>query len=104
MAAIELPDLRQTPSSRAERQTELRDQEAIQPDLRVQDEQELQQQQLFTLPPADSGIRAWLFLAGCFITEALVWGMLVPSRFISFLYFVVVYLVLASSDARIVSI
>ncbi|KAK2744377.1 hypothetical protein FQN57_004272 [Myotisia sp. PD_48] len=29
----------------------------------------------FSLPRADGGLRAWLFLAGCFLVEALVWGM-----------------------------
>jgi hypothetical protein len=29
----------------------------------------------FQLPPADGGKDAWLFLAACFIIEALVWGM-----------------------------
>jgi hypothetical protein len=28
----------------------------------------------FSLPPADGGKDAWLFLAACFIVEALVWG------------------------------
>lgn len=28
----------------------------------------------FSLPPADHGKDAWLFLAGCFIVEVLVWG------------------------------
>lgn len=28
------------------------------------------------LPPVDRGRRAWLFLAACFIIEALIWGML----------------------------
>ena len=27
-----------------------------------------------TLPPADGGKQAWLFLAGAFMIEALVWG------------------------------
>jgi hypothetical protein len=27
------------------------------------------------LPPADGGRHAWLFLVGCFVFEALVWGM-----------------------------
>jgi hypothetical protein len=27
------------------------------------------------LPPVDRGRRAWLFLAACFIIEALIWGM-----------------------------
>ncbi|PGG99221.1 hypothetical protein AJ79_08651 [Helicocarpus griseus UAMH5409] len=39
----------------------------------MQNEQSPQQQE-FSLPPADGGIRAWLFLAGCFCIEALVWG------------------------------
>lgn len=26
------------------------------------------------LPPKDGGINAWLFLAACFVMEALVWG------------------------------
>lgn len=30
--------------------------------------------QEFSLPRADGGMQAWLFLAGCFATEALVWG------------------------------
>ena len=30
--------------------------------------------QEFSLPPADGGRDAWLFLAGCFAIEALVWG------------------------------
>ena len=30
--------------------------------------------QEFSLPPADGGKDAWLFLAGCFMVEALVWG------------------------------
>lgn len=32
------------------------------------------QEPVFSLPPADGGVRAWLFLAGCFFIEALVWG------------------------------
>lgn len=36
------------------------------------------QQQEFSPPPADGGTQAWLFLAGCFCIEALVWGMLYP--------------------------
>jgi hypothetical protein len=28
----------------------------------------------FSLPQADSGRDAWLFLAACFVVEALVWG------------------------------
>ena len=30
--------------------------------------------ELTTLPPADRGKGAWMFLAGCFVFEALVWG------------------------------
>lgn len=28
----------------------------------------------FSLPPVDRGKDAWLFLAACFVVEALVWG------------------------------
>lgn len=28
----------------------------------------------FSLPEADGGRDAWLFLAGCFMVEALIWG------------------------------
>ncbi|KAL8832067.1 MAG: hypothetical protein Q9170_005034 [Blastenia crenularia] len=31
-------------------------------------------QREFTVPPADRGKDAWLFLAGCFMVEALIWG------------------------------
>lgn len=31
-------------------------------------------QQEFSLPQADGGLSAWLFLAGCFTVEALIWG------------------------------
>lgn len=31
-------------------------------------------QQEFSLPQADGGLKAWLFLAGCFSIEALIWG------------------------------
>jgi hypothetical protein len=30
--------------------------------------------QEFSLPPVDSGKDAWLFLAACFVMEALIWG------------------------------
>ena len=33
-----------------------------------------QQQEQVVLPRADGGGRAWLFLAGCFMIEALIWG------------------------------
>jgi hypothetical protein len=33
----------------------------------------------FSLPPADSGKDAWLFLAACWAVEALVWGRCSPS-------------------------
>ncbi|KAL8925028.1 MAG: hypothetical protein Q9208_003712 [Pyrenodesmia sp. 3 TL-2023] len=32
----------------------------------------------YTLPEADRGKDAWLFLAGCFLVEALIWGMTGP--------------------------
>lgn len=35
--------------------------------------------QEFSLPPADGGKDAWLFLAACFMLEALVWGKCVVS-------------------------
>lgn len=31
--------------------------------------------QEFSLPPVDRGKDAWLFLAACFVMEALIWGM-----------------------------
>lgn len=34
----------------------------------------------FSLPPVDRGKDAWLFLAACFIVEALVWGMMHLNR------------------------
>lgn len=34
----------------------------------------------FSLPPVDTGRDAWLFLAACFVIEALVWGEQVLSR------------------------
>lgn len=34
------------------------------------------------LPPADGGKEAWLFLAACFIIEALIWGMSVYCHWI----------------------
>ncbi|KUJ12299.1 MFS general substrate transporter [Mollisia scopiformis] len=34
-----------------------------------------------TIPPADGGKGAWLFLAGCFVFEALVWGKSFPFSF-----------------------
>ena len=36
--------------------------------------QEQESQQQFSLPPADGGKDAWLFLAAAFLLEALVWG------------------------------
>ncbi|OJD17880.1 hypothetical protein AJ78_02052 [Emergomyces pasteurianus Ep9510] len=38
----------------------------------IQDERRSQQQE-FSYPPADGGTHAWLFLAGCFFIEALLW-------------------------------
>ncbi|PGH11886.1 hypothetical protein AJ80_06951 [Polytolypa hystricis UAMH7299] len=39
------------------------------------DLKELRPQQEFSLPPADDGRQAWMFLAGCFWVEAMVWGL-----------------------------
>lgn len=36
--------------------------------------EEHQNRHEFSLPQADSGRDAWLFLAACFVVEALVWG------------------------------
>jgi hypothetical protein len=36
--------------------------------------QEFQGHPEFSLPQADGGKDAWLFLAACFVVEALVWG------------------------------
>ena len=33
-----------------------------------------------SIPPPDHGIAAWLFLAGCFLTEGLIWGILILSK------------------------
>ena len=33
-----------------------------------------------SLPPVDSGKDAWLFLAACFVVEALVWGKALTKR------------------------
>lgn len=33
-----------------------------------------------SIPPPDHGKAAWLFLAGCFIIEGLVWGKVLPHR------------------------
>lgn len=39
------------------------------------------------LPPVDRGRRAWLFLAACFMIEALIWGMLrAGNRFLTLVY------------------
>lgn len=35
----------------------------------------------FSLPRADGGKDAWLFLAGCFTLEALIWGTSLHHRF-----------------------
>ncbi|KAL9631687.1 MAG: hypothetical protein Q9204_004122 [Flavoplaca sp. TL-2023a] len=43
-------------------------------DLRRRFRQPSVTQREFTLPPADRGKDAWLFLAGCFMVEALIWG------------------------------
>ncbi len=34
----------------------------------------------FSLPPVDGGKEAWLFLAACFVVDALIWGMKTPSH------------------------
>ena len=42
-----------------------------------QDDVEAQQEdqhQGYSLPPVDTGKDAWLFLAACFVMEAMVWG------------------------------
>jgi len=44
------------------------------PDWRDNNEQQEQQQDFQSLPPADSGKDAYLFLAACVGLEALVWG------------------------------
>lgn len=44
-------------------------------------------QREFSLPRADGGKDAWLFLAGCFFVEALVWGVFAYSLF-SFFWFI----------------
>ena len=38
----------------------------------------------FSLPQADGGRDAWLFLAACFVVEALVWGRYSSSEFAAF--------------------
>ena len=43
-------------------------------DGRLEATQNRSGQHEFSLPPADGGKEAWLFLAACFIVEALVWG------------------------------
>lgn len=44
------------------------------PVLRTEGEQASPGEQERIIPPADGGSGAWLFLAGCFGIEALVWG------------------------------
>lgn len=39
--------------------------------------------ELQSLPRADGGKQAWLFLTGCFLLEALVWGTIPPFFIIS---------------------
>lgn len=43
-------------------------------DGRLETTQNRPGQHEFSLPQADGGKGAWLFLAACFIVEALVWG------------------------------
>lgn len=45
---------------------------AMSPERRVEDGHE---HEMASLPPVDGGKDAWLFLAACFMIEALVWGM-----------------------------
>jgi hypothetical protein len=40
----------------------------------------------FSLPQADGGRDAWLFLAACFVIEALVWGRCFSLDFPAFIY------------------
>ncbi len=40
----------------------------------------------FSLPQADGGKDAWLFLAAGFVIEALVWGMLLSFRSVNFFH------------------
>jgi hypothetical protein len=48
------------------------------------DRQESQERTEFSLPQADGGKDAWLFLAACFVVEALVWGRYRSSNFLLF--------------------
>lgn len=56
---------------------------AINPDAPSQESISLQvfgeddaDNQEFSLPPADGGKDAWMFLAACFVCEAMIWGKL----------------------------
>ena len=49
---------------------------AICPPRTTESEHALSREQDRVIPPADGGPGAWLFLAGCFGIEALVWGKL----------------------------
>jgi hypothetical protein len=61
----------------AERSLHLRPSDQQQRDHHGQypeDNSHLSATQKFSLPQADGGKDAWLFLAACFVVEALVWG------------------------------
>lgn len=44
------------------------------PERRVEDGTGGMEHEMPSLPPVDGGKDAWLFLAACFMIEALVWG------------------------------
>lgn len=48
------------------------------PERRVEDGRAGMEHEMPSLPPVDGGKDAWLFLAACFMIEALVWGMRDP--------------------------
>ncbi|KAI9811718.1 MAG: hypothetical protein M1827_005263 [Pycnora praestabilis] len=47
---------------------------AVDETLNAPQDDEAETPQQFSLPRADGGTEAWLFLAGCFMIEALIWG------------------------------
>ena len=42
--------------------------------VRSRHTQRAEEQELISLPRADGGTQAWLFLVACFFVEALIWG------------------------------
>lgn len=44
-------------------------------DLRLSSHHAARDSNELNLPPVDGGKQAWLFLAACFVLEALIWGM-----------------------------